>query len=275
MATPTQILNTILTAKLKTANLTDVNILALQGGAFKVNWGLIRQGTRGINAVSRQYALGDYSSPQFLIAYSCLCDFVGTYAGGDIDPNAQGGGVVVVTIPVLQNFNNDQLLINTTSDSPQFILSNYPTNYKQLYGNNPILAPYITAGGFNTGDEQTPPIITRVDPNDPESDITQILYDYGVATFGYLNISGIGSVSSGTPSGGGGIVPITFNFTEADLLLDSFGGYYLNLVLPGTKKPFYASDNGTSIPLNYDANSGRFSGFANNTVPQVIQISLM
>lgn len=274
MATPSQIQSTILTGELKVANLVDANIVALQGGVLKVSWNAIKNGTRAIKAVLRQYNLQDYTSPQLLDAYSCLCDFVGIYGAGNIDPNAQIPGQTTVTVNVLQNLNNDQLPINTTNDNPQFILSNYHANYYPLYGNNPFLAPYINAGGFNTGDEQTPPIITRVDPNDPTSDITQILFDYPVATLGYLNISGIGNISTGSPSSGGGVVPITFTYTQADLLLDEFGGYYLQLVLPGTKRPYYASLNGISIPINYDKNTQRFSGFANNNTC-VIEISLM
>lgn len=273
MATPSQILSTILTAELKVANLVDANIVALQGGIISTKWGLITSGTRAIKSVSRQYALGDYTSSQFLTAYVCLCDFVGIYGAGAIDPNAQGGGVVVVTTPVLQNFNSDKIPFATTDLNPQLILANYNLNYLALYGNNPDLAVYITSSDF-TQDEQTPPTITYATPGDETSNITQILWDFPLGTTGYLQISGIGSTSTGTPTGGG-VVPIMFTYTQADLLLDGFGGYYLPLVLPGTRKPFYASINGDSIPLNYSASTSRFNGFANNLPTQVIQISLM
>lgn len=275
MATPSEIQATIFTGELKVANLVDANIVALQGGIISTKWGLIKSGTRAIKAVLRQYNLGDYSSPQMLTAYSCLSDFVGIYAGGNIDPNAQVGGIITVNVPVLQNFNSDKIPFVTTDLNPQLILANYNLNYLPLYGNNPDLAIYITTADY-TGDEQTPPTLTYETPGDETSNITQILWDYGVATTGYIQISGVGTTSSGSPSSGGGAVPITFTYSEADLVYDSvLDQYYLPLVLPGNKKPFYASDNGISIPVNYDSNTGRFNGFANNLPTQVIQISLM
>lgn len=275
MATPTPISNMLLTAELKTSNLTDANIIALQGGAFKVGWNTIKNGTRAINAVSRQVNLGDYSSPQFLIAYSCLSDFVGIYAGGVIDPNAQIPGTTIITVPVLQNFNNDKIPFLTTDGSPQLILANYNLNYAPLYGNNPNLEIYITTDDY-TGDLQTPPTLTYSTPGDEMSNITQILWDYPVATSGYLQISGIGTASSGTPSGGGGVTPLPFYFTQDDLNYDSvLDQYYIHLILPGTRRPFYASINGDSIPLNYSASTSRFSGFANNLPTQNIEIDLM
>lgn len=136
--------------------------------------------------------------------YNCLVQALGGYgAAYALDPTVQLPGQTVVTVSVLQNWNNGQIPINTSSGSPQFLISNYNITYKDRYGNNPILAPYITAGGFNTGDEQTPPVITRVNPNDPTSDILSILYDYPVATLGYLNIWGSGGSTVGT---GGNII---------------------------------------------------------------------
>ncbi len=275
MPTQQQILNSILTAELKVANLVDTNIIALQGGAFSTAWGTIRNGTRAIKSVSRQYDLGDYSSVQFLKAYSCLCNFIGIYAGGPIDPNAQIPGTTVVTVPVLQNFNSDKIPFATTSDNPQLILANYNLNYLPLYGNSPELDIFITTDDY-TGDLQTPPTLSYQIPGDETSNITQILWDYGVATSGYLQISGIGLLSSGTPSGGGGVVPITFTYDQDDLVYDPvLDQYYLPLILPGSRKPFYASLNGDSLPINYSSSTGRFNGFANNLPTQVIQISLM
>lgn len=88
----------ILTAELKCANITYANITALQGGALQVNWSVVRDGQRAINCVQRQYGLGDTGSPQFLKAWTCLANFVGTYSGGDIDPNAQNPGTVIEVV---------------------------------------------------------------------------------------------------------------------------------------------------------------------------------
>lgn len=274
MLTQSQYQNAVYSASRANAVLID-NLRAKEALGFYPDWNLASCQQLKIKSGKWSLAIQDYSSDASVDIYNQLLDIGSTWMGGIVlDPNAQIPGTTIVTIPVLQNLNNDQLPINTTNDNPQFILSNYHANYYPLYGNNPFLAPYINAGGFNTGDEQTPPIITRVDPNDPSSDITQILFDYPVATLGYLNISGIGNISTGSPSSGGGVVPITFTYTQADLLLDNFGGYYLQLVLPGTKRPYYASLNGISISINYDKNTQRFSGFANNNTC-VIEISLM
>lgn len=218
------------------------------------------------------YLRADYTSPDAVYFYNAMLDIAGTgYSSAVPDVNAQTGNTIL-TLPVLQNYNNDAILFTTTNDNPQLILQNYNLNYKPLYGNNPDLAPYIIAGGLNTGDEQTPPIITRSDPDDPNSDILQIVFDYPVATTGYLRIAGVGSTLSGNAAGS--ITTLTFFYDQDDLLEDDFGGYYLPLVLPGNKKPYYASLNGQSIPINYDKVTQRFSGFANNETC-TIEISLI
>jgi len=97
MATQQQVLNTLLAATLKAANLTNNNLVKLTGGALSVKWKSINQLQRGINAVQRQYNLQDYSSPQFTTAYDCLLNFVGIDTGGSINPNAQIPGVNITT----------------------------------------------------------------------------------------------------------------------------------------------------------------------------------
>lgn len=93
-----QIQDTILTAQLKAADMTLANINALTGGQLYVDWQPVNKAQRGINAVLRQYNLGDYGSSGMLMAYSCLQGFVGTYAGGSIDPNAQNPNTVIDVI---------------------------------------------------------------------------------------------------------------------------------------------------------------------------------
>lgn len=88
----------ILTAQLKCADLSYTNLVALQGGNTLVNWKPIRNGQRAINVVQRQLNLNDTASDQFLKAYACLSAFVGTYAGGTIDPNAQNPGIIIDVI---------------------------------------------------------------------------------------------------------------------------------------------------------------------------------
>lgn len=87
--------DTILTGQLKIADMVLANVTALQNGALKVNWKPIIKGNRGVLAVQNRFSLGDTSSTAFQTAYACLTGFVGTYAGGSIDPNAQNPGVII------------------------------------------------------------------------------------------------------------------------------------------------------------------------------------
>lgn len=96
MATQQQVLNTILAAQLKAANLTNTNLLKLTGGGLSVKWNIINRIQRGINCVARQYTLQDYSSPQFTTAYDCLLNFVGVPADAAINPNAQNPGITII-----------------------------------------------------------------------------------------------------------------------------------------------------------------------------------
>lgn len=97
MATQEQVLDTILAAQLKAANLTNNNLTKLSGGGLSVNWKIINRIQRGINCVLRQYNLQDYSSTPFTIAYDCLLNFVGVNPGGSINPNAQNPGINIIT----------------------------------------------------------------------------------------------------------------------------------------------------------------------------------
>lgn len=95
MITTQTVGNTLLAAQLKAANMVLANIVSLQGGALSVNWNASIKATRGINVINNKLSIGDIASPSFQAAYSCLTGFVGTFAGGPIDPNAQNPGVVI------------------------------------------------------------------------------------------------------------------------------------------------------------------------------------
>ena len=131
----------ILTAELKLANMTLANIAALQGGSLSANWIPIRNAQRAVNCVQRQYELGDTSSTPFLKAWTCLSDFVGTYAGGAIDPNAQNPGTIIEIVtpanftPWLDVPYSDFDVATQQPDGGRYIF-----NYAPWKGLNPSLA---------------------------------------------------------------------------------------------------------------------------------------
>ncbi len=179
----------ILTAQLKLANITLANITALQGGALSVNWDTAIKGNRGILAVQNRYLLGDTSSVAFRIAYACLTSFVGQYAGGAIDPNAQNPGTVISVINTGSKINSTIYpFVNQTTIS----LLSYQSGYYPLYGNKPYLQIFVAdgVGGF-TPDYGTAPDYTYVVPNDATSGIVSVTWGYGIATTGYVLVSGV------------------------------------------------------------------------------------
>lgn len=95
MPTQQQVQNKILAASLKAADMTATVLQAEENGLPNTGWSFIKQITRFITAVTRQYTLGDYDSPSFLQAYDCLCKFTGEYGGGNIDPNFSFPGIII------------------------------------------------------------------------------------------------------------------------------------------------------------------------------------
>lgn len=93
----------LLTAQLKVAQMVDKNVLAEMGGSLSTNWKNITKATRGINVINWKLSIGDITSPGFQSAYACLLSFIGTTAGGTINPNAQNPGTVIdVVSPIPQ-----------------------------------------------------------------------------------------------------------------------------------------------------------------------------
>lgn len=90
--------NTLLTAQLKLANMVDANVVAEMGGNLSIKWTSIKKATRGVNVVANRIGLGDTSSSAFQSAYACLTAFIGTFAGGAIDPNAQNPNTIIEVI---------------------------------------------------------------------------------------------------------------------------------------------------------------------------------
>jgi len=150
MAVPPNVSEQILTAQLKLANMVDANIVSLQGGSLFADWIPSIKAWVNINLVSWLNGIGDNSSSSFQSAYSCMNYFVGTYAGGTIDPNAQNPGVVIdVTETVIASTTariafTDTLTINWQTD----IVPEYTKTYASLFGNGlPIYSFYSSSSG--------------------------------------------------------------------------------------------------------------------------------
>jgi hypothetical protein len=244
-----------------------------EGLGYYPDWSIVSCQSLKIKSGKWSLLIGDYTSEASVDIYNQLLTIGASWSGGIVlDPNAQTPGTTIVTVPVLQNLNDDKIPFTTTSGSPQLILSNYNTLYAPLYGNNPIVRPYIYSGGFADGDEQTAPQITYATPGDPTSAITQILWDYPVATSGYVQITGIGtSGESGPPAGGtGGSYEVTYH--ESDLLYDADFGYYLPLILASNRRPVFVEVNNDQIATTYirSVTPGQLRGFANNDTQTIV-----
>jgi len=129
-------------AELKLANLILANGNALTAGALSVNWQLIIKANRGILCVQNQVNVGDTSSPNFLSAYACLQNFVGQYAGGAIDPNAQNPNTIInVTTPGFEPTVLDFTQANLVSDGQ----GGY---YLPIIGGDGLVIVSVTSNGI-------------------------------------------------------------------------------------------------------------------------------
>jgi len=179
----------ILTGQLKIANLVLGYNTALQNGALNVNWDTAIKGNRSVLAVQNRYSLGDTSSATFQAAYACLSAFVGQYAGGSIDPNAQNPGVIIDVTTTGSIVNSDTFPF--TNQTTVALLS-YQTAYYSRFGNTPYVQIFVAdgLGGF-TPDNGTAPDYVYATPGNPTSGIVSITWGYPIATTGYILISGV------------------------------------------------------------------------------------
>lgn len=193
--------NTLLAGSLKIATLVNANLTQLTGGNLSVSWKAIKRGQRGLNAVQRQYNLGDYGSTNFLIAYSCLENFVGTFGAGTLNPNAQNPGTIVnVTTVITAQGNFIRIPFNGVSIVS---LSNFQSVYAPIYGDDAIVTIWVTFDSFATMQQDTGTVPTIVnlggDINKPDS----YTWTYGIPTTGYVQINGFtpdgGNTSAGLP----------------------------------------------------------------------------
>lgn len=172
-------------AELKIANQVLANYVALTNGALTVDWFPFIKATRGVLAVQNQINIGDQSSTNFLKAYSCLQYFVGQYAGGPIDPNAQNPNTiidvneVIFEAPVVElPFNNvTGVTVNWQTD----IAPVFTETYANIFGNslpNPIVY-------FGTPDTLQPagnqPTVTL-----SGGIIQTVVFDFGLSSSGVI-----------------------------------------------------------------------------------------
>lgn len=269
MPQPSLIQQTILNAEYKIATLANTNLNLILNGGLAVKEDFINYFRLNLQGLKYQYGQSDYFSTTTVIIYDRLVGFIGIPAGVTVDPNYQNPNQTNIQVPVLIGYNSDKIPFATTDDAPILTLSNYNTVYKQLYGNNPIVAIYDNQGQY-IGDEQTPPMVTYQD-DDPTKDILSISWSYPIATSGYIQISGVAASGvSGNPSGGQG--DIALNFTQADLLQDGNGSWYLPLMLPIGKVPGYVSSNNVQFIPTYDNTftPARLYGFGNNDTQAIL-----
>ena len=190
MATQAQVQNTLLAASLKVANLVNTNGTFLAAGGLTVEWGYINLMQRAINCVQRQYNLGDYISSPFIIAYNRLLIFVGIDAPGTINPNAQIPETTIVVVDTGSIINTTQIpFVNETT----ITLSDYVATYSQQYGSTPIVCQIYVDNGTTPAypDFGTAPAIDFVVSGDPTSGYATVTWGYGLATTGYILLSGV------------------------------------------------------------------------------------
>lgn len=218
--------------------------------------------------------IADFTSEASIDIYNQLLDIGSTWAGGIVlDPNAQIPGVIAIPTSVISGYNETTIPFSTSGGSPAFVLSNYQSLYAPFYGNNPnTLLAYTTASGEQP-DFGTAPIINRVNPSDINSAILDITWPYPVATQGYILLGGIGTGSTSGGGGGGGTGgATTLLFTEANLLQDGAGAWYLPLVIPAGKVPVSCLSNGETVTMDFNNTFTpyRLYGFSNNAAQSIV-----
>jgi len=268
MPTPTQVQQSILSAQLAQANLVYANNLSMAAGFKPSHHFTIKRFRWLIAACLRQYNLGDLSSQNFLTVYGCLCSLTGQDSANPIDPNYQGPNfnIGIAVTNVTANYNEG--IIEFSNQQTVQIL-NYSNTLAKIYGPNPKVMIYTP--GF-VQDEQTEPTYIYNNPTDPTSGLVSITWSYPVAVTGYIAIWGsvpVTTPGSGT-SGGGSIL---FDYTQAALLQDGNGSWYLPLTLPNNYGVAWATSNGNPVGAggfytNFSPN--RLYGFIDNSAQTIV-----
>jgi hypothetical protein len=188
MITQDQVQNTILTAQLIMANLVEDNRVKLTKGAplGSVSWKEAQEYYLNIQALSRQFNMGDYNSSEAVAVYICLSEKIGLDPTlNEIDENYQPPpNSIVITQDVTANATRILFNAQTTIS-----LSGYQATYSILYGNFPDISIWVSNGdGTYTQDTATVPTIINIDSdiNLPDS----YTWTYPIPTTGYIQISG-------------------------------------------------------------------------------------
>lgn len=271
MPTSNQIANKILRGQLFQANLSKGYAQQEKVGNFFSNWDYSVFISTLVQGLQFQLSISDFTSATTLNIYNKLSGELGAkyIDGAALDPNAQLPNTTIINNGGFIGTNVVRDIITFTNANPVQLL-NYNNTYKQLYGNNLITLDIFLTG--YTEDEQTPPKIIYAVSNDPTTDIVSITWDYpaGILVSGYILIAGVMPISGTPAAGGGGSIP--FTFTDANLLQDGNGSWYLPLVLPTGKSPVFTNVNGVSLATTYDTtfSPARLYGFANNSTQTII-----
>lgn len=215
-----------------------------------------------------------------IINYNCLLKLLQGFSGAYvIDPEVVIPGQTTIVLSQVVGYNINKYPFVTTDGAPTAIFDNYHELYYPLYGNDPVLAMYVTAPDYS-GEEQTPPIITFSTPGDSSSNIASIQYNFPIGTAGELQMSGKAPNSDGSGSGGsGGGGSTVLIYSQANLqnagTVDN-PNWYLPLTLPVGKNPVFVTVNGISIITEFDTTftPNRLWGFSNNDT-QVIKVTII
>ena len=111
--------------------------------------------------------------------------------GGNTNPNAQIPDTTIIINGTTGS------VINTTQipfvNQTTITLSNYVANYSTLYGKTPLVCQIYIDNGSNPAypDFGTAPAIDFVVSGDPSSGFADVTWGYGVATTGYILLSGV------------------------------------------------------------------------------------
>lgn len=186
-------------------------------------------------------------------------------------------------VNIIQNIvgteiNDDKIPFTVTEDSPVVSWDYVALGFKAIYGNNPSLAMYDSAGEEYPEDKQTAPYIVYTVPGDPTTDIVSIRWEIGgPGVSGYIRISGKPFSSNSGGSGGTGAGTLTF--TQANLLSelvdDGMGGttpqWYLPLSLAPNKRPTFVMYNNEEISTTYSKKTtpAKLYGFPSNEVATI------
>lgn len=194
MPNQSNIQQTILNGKYSLAILVNNNLTLVSNGGLAIKECFIDFYNLTLQALINQYAIGDYISSTTTTLYDRINSFVGIPYGAVVDPNFQNPGIIIDVITAGSKINTTTIIF---SNQTAITLSAYQATYFALYGNTPyvqiFVAIYDNLGNIinYAPDEGTAPLYTYTTPGDPASGIASIAWGYGVATTGYVLLSGV------------------------------------------------------------------------------------